>query len=139
MNEHHSTCLSQGDDDGEMTSEIERKFEMTAEKAHEILRRISDEDCEALGFNVKFSRPDWMILTVLPVPPPPVRPSVMMDSSARCVSLHHNHNLASESFRIPARALLVLTYRKSHLTYPQCMTAGWALADIVPPCWTHSV
>ena len=66
-----------------MTSEIERKFEITAEKAHEILRRISDEDCEALGFNVKFARPDWMVLTVLPVPPPPVRPSVMMDSSAR--------------------------------------------------------
>ena len=80
----------QGDDDGEMTSEMERKFEITAEKAHEILRRMSDEDCEALGFNVKFSRPDWMILTVLPVPPPPVRPSVMMDSAARydCFPMH---------------------------------------------------
>ena len=82
-----------------MTSEIERKFEMTAEKAHEILRRISDEDCEALGFNVKFSRPDWMILTVLPVPPPPVRPSVMMDSSARrvpCITStiwHRSHSV----------------------------------------------
>ena len=79
----HSKCMLQGDDDGEMTSEIERKFEITAEKAHEVLRRMSDEDCEALGFNIRFSRPDWMILTVLPVPPPPVRPSVMMDSSAR--------------------------------------------------------
>ena len=43
-------------------------------------------DCEALGFNIQFSRPDWMILTVLPVSPPPVRPSVMMDSSARYVA-----------------------------------------------------
>jgi hypothetical protein len=25
-----------------------------------------------------------MLVSVLPVPPPPVRPSVMMDSSARC-------------------------------------------------------
>ena len=58
--------------------------EITAEKAHEILKRISDEDCEALGFDIRYSRPDWMILTVLPVPPPPVRPSVMMDASARC-------------------------------------------------------
>ena len=82
----HAKCMLQGDDDGEMTSEIERKFEITAEKAHEVLRRMSDEDCEALGFNIRFSRPDWMILTVLPVPPPPVRPSVMMDSSARCVA-----------------------------------------------------
>lgn len=57
--------------------------EITAEKALEILKRISDEDCEVLGFDPRYSRPDWMVLTVLPVPPPPVRPSVMMDSSAR--------------------------------------------------------
>jgi hypothetical protein len=57
--------------------------EITPEKAIEILKRISDEDCKALGLDPHYSRPDWMILTVLPVPPPPVRPSVQMDSSAR--------------------------------------------------------
>lgn len=57
--------------------------EITPEKALEILRRISDEDCRTLGFDPRHSRPDFMILTVLPVPPPPVRPSVQMDSSAR--------------------------------------------------------
>eukprot|EP00887_Chlorella_sp_A99_P002145 scaffold21.g2145.t1 len=62
---------------------MERKQEITPEKALEILRRISDEDCKLLGFDAKNSRPDWLVLTVLPVPPPPVRPSVMMDSSAR--------------------------------------------------------
>ena len=48
-----------------------------------VLKRISDEDCLLLGLNPKFARPDWMILQVLPVPPPPVRPSVMMDTSSR--------------------------------------------------------
>ena len=58
--------------------------ELPAWKALEILKRISDEDCEAMGFRTKVVRPDWMILQNVPVPPPPVRPSVMMDSSARC-------------------------------------------------------
>jgi DNA-directed RNA polymerase II subunit RPB1 len=57
--------------------------ELTAEKCYEILRRISDEDCKVLGFDCVYTRPDWMLATVLPVPPPPVRPSVMMDSSNR--------------------------------------------------------
>ncbi len=48
-----------------------------------VLKRISDEDCLLLGLNPKFARPDWMILQVLPIPPPPVRPSVMMDTSSR--------------------------------------------------------
>ena len=57
--------------------------ELSAARAHEILKRISEEDCRAMGFNTQFVRPDWMLLTVLPVPPPPVRPSVQMSSSAK--------------------------------------------------------
>jgi DNA-directed RNA polymerase II subunit RPB1 len=70
-------------DEGGTMDAAEQKQEITPAKALEILKRIPDEDCIALGFDPKFSRPDWMILTVLPVPPPPVRPSVQMDSSAR--------------------------------------------------------
>ena len=62
--------------------------EITAEKAHEILKAISDEDCLALGFHPTYARPDWMLLTVLPVPPPPVRPSVVMGGTDRC-GVHH--------------------------------------------------
>lgn len=43
-----------------------------------VLKSISDEDCLLLGLNPKYARPDWMILQVLPIPPPAVRPSVMM-------------------------------------------------------------
>jgi DNA-directed RNA polymerase II subunit RPB1 len=36
-----------------------------------------------LGLNEEYARPDWMIITVLPVPPPPVRPSIQMDGTSR--------------------------------------------------------
>lgn len=42
-------------------------------------QRITDEDCDRIGFNHKFSRPEWMLCTVLAVPPLTVRPSVVMD------------------------------------------------------------
>ena len=32
-----------------------------------------------MGLSVEYARPEWMILTVLPVPPPPVRPSISVD------------------------------------------------------------
>ena len=54
-----------------------------AGKVREILMNISDEDCEALGLNPKGARPEWMILTVLAVPPPSIRPSISMESSGR--------------------------------------------------------
>ena len=47
------------------------------------------------GFNVKYARPDWMVLTVLPVPPPPVRPSVLMDASARSVTARPFRRISS--------------------------------------------
>jgi DNA-directed RNA polymerase II subunit RPB1 len=54
-----------------------------------VLKRISDEECQMLGLNPKYARPDWMILQVLPVPPPPVRPSVMMDTTSRSEVILH--------------------------------------------------
>jgi DNA-directed RNA polymerase II subunit RPB1 len=71
------------DDEDDMPDVAERKQTMTAERVHEIFRQISDEDCVALGLNPTHARPDWMVLTVLPVPPPNVRPSVSVDSSSR--------------------------------------------------------
>ena len=46
-------------------------------------RRITDLDCSRLGFNPKYARPEWMICTVLAVPPLTVRPSVVMDDNQR--------------------------------------------------------
>jgi DNA-directed RNA polymerase II subunit RPB1 len=46
-------------------------------------QRITDKTCDLIGFNHKFSRPEWMICTVLAVPPLTVRPSVVMDDNQR--------------------------------------------------------
>ena len=46
-------------------------------------QRITDKHVDLIGFNSKFSRPDWMICTVLAVPPLTVRPSVIMDDNQR--------------------------------------------------------
>lgn len=48
-----------------------------------ILKRITDGDVEMLGLSAKYSRPDWMICVVLPVPPPHVRPSVRQDGNQK--------------------------------------------------------
>jgi len=42
-------------------------------------QRITNEDCARLGFNPIHARPEWMVCTVLAVPPLTVRPSVVMD------------------------------------------------------------
>ena len=52
-------------------------------------QRMSDRHIELIGFNPKFSRPDWMICTVLTVPPLSVRPSVMDDNQRMEDDLTH--------------------------------------------------
>lgn len=61
----------------------DRKRKLNADEALKILKGVSDLDCEALGFDPARSRPDWMIIQVLPVSPPCVRPYVSLDSTLR--------------------------------------------------------
>jgi DNA-directed RNA polymerase II subunit RPB1 len=48
-----------------------------------MFKRISDEDVTFMGFSPIWSRPEWMVCQVLPVPPPAVRPSVKHDAQQR--------------------------------------------------------
>ena len=52
-------------------------------EVRERLERIPDEDLEALGFDPKNARPEWMVLTVLPVVPLSVRPSITLETGMR--------------------------------------------------------
>ena len=63
---------------GEVTSR-----EFTAEDVLRIMRRITDDDMKLMGFDSRWNKPEWMISTVLPVPPPSVRPSIIEESGQR--------------------------------------------------------
>jgi len=56
---------------------------ITPGRALEIVQRISDDDIRKMGLSNDYAKPQWMILTVLPVPPPPVRPSISVDGTGQ--------------------------------------------------------
>lgn len=47
------------------------------------LEKIPDEDLKVFGLNPKVIRPEWMIITVLPIPPVTMRPSITLESGER--------------------------------------------------------
>ncbi len=63
------------------TSYREGKVELTTEEVRQRLERISDEDVAKL--KIKGGRPEWFILTILPVPPVTVRPSITLETGER--------------------------------------------------------
>ena len=47
------------------------------------LEKISDEDLILFGINAKVTRPEWMVLTIMPIPPVTMRPSITLESGER--------------------------------------------------------
>lgn len=47
------------------------------------LEKIPNEDLIPLGINPDVARPEWMVLTVLPVPPVTMRPSIILENGQR--------------------------------------------------------
>ena len=68
------------DDEGVPRTE---DYDLTASEVREKLQQIPDEDAYVLGVNPEVARPEWMVLTVLPVPPVTVRPSITLDTGER--------------------------------------------------------
>ena len=65
------------------TSIRENGKKLTPSEVREWLEKIPDEDLPLLDIDRKSARPEWMVLTVLPVPPVTVRPSVTLESGER--------------------------------------------------------
>lgn len=59
---------------------------LSADEVFSILNRLSDEDCWLLGFDPRYGRPAWMILSVLPVPPPVIRPPIISTFGKKPIS-----------------------------------------------------
>ena len=61
----------------------ENGIKVTPKDIRDRLERIPNEDLEILGINTETARPEWLILTALPVPPVTVRPSITLESGDR--------------------------------------------------------
>jgi len=61
----------------------EEGHKLTPKEVRERLERVPNESLVPLGLNPDVSRPEWMVLNVLPVPPVTVRPSITLDSGDR--------------------------------------------------------
>jgi len=62
---------------------FENDRRMTAVEVRVRLEKTPDEDLDVLGLNKELARPEWMILTVLPIPPVTIRPSITLESGER--------------------------------------------------------
>jgi DNA-directed RNA polymerase subunit A' len=59
----------------------ENKKEMNPEEIRQRLEKITDDDVKLM--KIKGGRPEWFVLTILPVPPVTVRPSITLETGER--------------------------------------------------------
>ncbi|ADB58039.1 DNA-directed RNA polymerase subunit A' [Archaeoglobus profundus] len=59
------------------------EHKLTPLDVREWLEKIPDDDLPVLGIDPKACRPEWLVITVLPVPPVTVRPSIILETGQR--------------------------------------------------------
>ena len=64
-------------------SKVLKQQNFTPLICYQILKKIKDEDVAFIGLSTAYSRPEWMIIKSLAVPPPSVRPSVRQSDNQR--------------------------------------------------------
>ncbi|KAF7426730.1 DNA-directed RNA polymerase II subunit rpb1 [Pleurotus ostreatus] len=68
------------DEDGKLLQTDKRLI--TPSEVYTTFKKMTDSDLQIIGLSEEYARPEWMILTVMPVPQPPVRPSIAVDRGA---------------------------------------------------------
>ncbi|KAI9848280.1 MAG: DNA-directed RNA polymerase II subunit RPB1 [Sclerophora amabilis] len=69
--------------DEENEGQQDEKKPISPQMALNIFKHISTEEIKKMGLSNDYARPEWMVITVLPVPPPPVRPSISIDGTGQ--------------------------------------------------------
>ncbi len=62
---------------------MEGSVRLTPIDIRDRLERITADDAYLMGIDIRVTRPEWMILTVMPVPPVAVRPSITLESGVK--------------------------------------------------------
>ncbi|MBL7054781.1 DNA-directed RNA polymerase subunit A' [Candidatus Woesearchaeota archaeon] len=65
------------------TTLFENEKRITPIEIRTRLEKMPDEDCELFGIIPPHARPEWMVLTILPIPPVTMRPSITLESGER--------------------------------------------------------
>ena len=73
----HSQLSFEYDNEEDLENDLgaggrDRKQMLQASHVNNIFKQISEKDMRALGFHPKWSRPEWLLWHVMPVPPPHV-------------------------------------------------------------------
>jgi DNA-directed RNA polymerase II subunit RPB1 len=67
----------------------DRRQILVADRTMSIFKKISEKNVKFLGLDVKWSRPEWLLVSVLPVPPLHVRPSIFAGGNTSEDDLTH--------------------------------------------------
>ena len=65
------------------TTFIENERRLNPIEVRARLENMKDDELELFGLHPEHSRPEWMILTLLPIPPVTMRPSITLESGER--------------------------------------------------------
>jgi DNA-directed RNA polymerase II subunit RPB1 len=74
----------------------DKKQYLPAAKVVEIFKRMRDEDIKAVGLDITWARPEWLLVSVLPVPPIHMRPSLFFSGGV----LHSEDDLTHQIVNI---------------------------------------
>ena len=65
------------------TTFIENEKRISPIEVRTRLEKVSDDDLVLFGINAQVTRPEWMVLTIMAIPPVTMRPSITLESGER--------------------------------------------------------